>query len=264
MAAGVPALIEKPIADDTTTAGPLVAAAEASGIPLLIGHHRRHNPLVVAAYQQIADGKLGRISVLHTQTWLAKPDDYFQTEWRRRQGAGPVFINLIHDIDLLRHLCGEIVSVRALSSNAVRNFEVEDTAVVLLEFKNGALGTMSVSDTVVAPWSWELTARENPAYPATTKTCYWIGGTQGSLSLPNLTLWQNPAAHGWWAPISATKLVFKFGDHPLKRQIRHFAEVICGDAESLVSARNALQSLTVIEAVKRASESGRSVRLDSA
>ena len=257
VAAGVPALIEKPIASDSAAAEPLVAAAEAAGVALLIGHHRRHNPLVAAAREVIEGGQLGRLTALHAQTWLIKPDDYFHADWRRRPGAGPVFINLSHDIDLLRHFCGEIAGVRALSSNAVRGFEVEDTAAALLEFENGALGTMSVSDTVVAPWSWELSARENPAYPATTETCYWLGGTQGSLALPNLTLWQNPGARSWWAPITGTKLVFEFGGHSLVRQIRHFAAVIRGDEQPLMSARDGLKSLLAVEAVIRSVRSGR-------
>src|SRR3712207_8980482 len=49
-----------------------------------------------------------------------KPDDYFDVSWRREKGAGPVFLNLIHDIDTLRYLCGEVVAVHGLESNAVR------------------------------------------------------------------------------------------------------------------------------------------------
>ena len=73
-------------------------------------------------------------------------------------------MNLIHDMDLLRHLCGEVTSVQAFESNAARGIR-EDSAVILLRFANGALGTVTVSDTIVAPWSWELTTGgENPAY----------------------------------------------------------------------------------------------------
>jgi len=256
VAAGVPALIEKPIASDTASAAPLVEAAEAKNVALLIGHHRRHNPLVAAAREVIERGELGRLLTVHAQTWLIKPDDYFDSEWRKQPGAGPVFINLIHDIDLLRHFCGEIAAVRAVSSNAARGHAVEDTAVVLLEFSGGALGTMSVSDAVVGPWSWELTARENPAYPATGEACYYLGGSEGALALPNLTLWKNPAERSWWAPIAGTKLVFDIRGHSLVRQLRHFAAVIRGETAPLVSARDGLASLAAVEAVKRAAESG--------
>ena len=260
-AAGIPALVEKPIAVGAAEGRELTKAAAARGVPLLAGHHRRHNPLVAAAREVIREGTLGRMTMIHAKTWLMKPDDYFAAEWRRKKGAGPVFINLIHDMDLLRHLCGEVESVHAMESRAARGFEVEDAAAILLRFENGALGTMSVSDATVGPWSWELTARENPAYPATGDVCYWIGGTHGALALPNLTLWRNPGARGWWQPIAGEKLVFDFGEDPFVRQIRHFAAVIRGEESPLVSGEDALRSLAAVEAVKESAESGRTIKL---
>ena len=141
-------------------------------------------PVVAAARSRIAAGALGRIVAVHGMFWLAKPDSYFETPWRRQPGAGPLYMNLIHDIDLMRHLVGEIATVRAVAANHVRGHPVEDAAAVLVTFENGALGTFSVSDAVVAPWSWELTAGDNPAYPPTAETAYWIGGTEASLALP--------------------------------------------------------------------------------
>jgi predicted dehydrogenase len=260
IAAGIPALIEKPLAIDVAGAEILVAAAEAANIPILTGHHRRYNPLVQKAHEVISSGKLGQITAIQGQAWFMKPDDYFEVDWRRKTGAGPVFINLIHDIDLLRFLCGEIVSVHAMESNTIRGYEVEDTAVILLRFSNGALATVNVSDTVVAPWSWELTARENPAYAATAETCYWIGGTKGSLALPNLALWTCPGKDSWMEPISATKVTFGFDD-PLVRQIDHFAKVIVGTENPLVSGKEGLETLRVIEAVKQSAKSGQTVEL---
>ena len=49
VAAGIPILVEKPIADNSTGAETLVEAAETAGVPLLVGHHRRHNPLIAEA-----------------------------------------------------------------------------------------------------------------------------------------------------------------------------------------------------------------------
>lgn len=247
--AGIAALVEKPFATDVASGRRLVDAAAAGSVPLLTGHHRRHNPLIAAARDRIVSGALGAIVSVHAMFWMMKPDDYFDTPWRRQPGAGPVFLNLIHDIDLLRHLVGEIVEVQAIESNGVRSNPVEETAVVLLRFAGGALGTVNVSDPVVAPWSWELTARENPVYPATEESCYFIGGTHGSLELPGVGLWANTGRRSWHEPIAATRYPISRED-PLLRQIHQFAAVIRGEEVPLVSGLEGLKTLAVIEAVK--------------
>lgn len=254
-AAGIPMLVEKPIADSVDGARKLVRAAEAEGVPLLVGHHRRHNPMIRKARETIDAGRLGRVLTLTGQFWLVKPDDYFDVDWRRQEGAGPILINLIHDIDLFRYLCGEIVGVQAQSSNAVRSNPAEETAVAILRFANGALGTVSASDTVVSPWSWELTTGENPAYPRQDQSCYQIGGTQGSLTIPALELWNHTDKRGWWEPLKRERIPF-FPEDPLQAQIRHFCAVIRGEEEPLVSGREGLATLAVIEALKQAARSG--------
>lgn len=113
IAAGIPVLIEKPIADDVDAAVALVAAGEKAGIPLLVGHHRRHNPMIQAVKQIVDGGRLGRIVTVHGTFWVAKPDDYFDIPWRREAGAGPVLVNLIHDVDLFRYFFGEVKAVHA-------------------------------------------------------------------------------------------------------------------------------------------------------
>ncbi len=135
VAAGIPVLIEKPVADDAEAAAGLVRRAEASGVPILVGHHRRHNPIIRQAKRLIESGRLGRIRSVHGSFWVAKPDDYFEVTWRREPGAGPIFINLIHDVDLFRHLLGEVESVHAMESNAARGHAVEDTAVSAPAFR---------------------------------------------------------------------------------------------------------------------------------
>lgn len=260
---GVPALVEKPLASDLAGAQRLAEASEAEGVALLVGHHRRHNPLIAAAKSKLNEGALGTIVSVHGMFWLMKPDDYFDVEWRRQPGAGPVLVNLIHDIDLLRHLVGEVVSVQAQASSIVRGHPVEETCAILLRFENGALGTFNVTDTAVAPWSWELTAAENPAYPATGQSCYFIGGTHGSLELPNMKLWSNPAKRSWWEPISANLFPQPSGD-PLVRQISHFADVVQGHEAPLVSAREGLRSMELIDAIQRSAMSGDVVFLSGA
>lgn len=256
--AGLPALVEKPFTDSVAAGLDVIMAADAAGVALLTGHHRRHNPLIQKAVEVVQSGELGQLTAVQAQTWFKKPDRYFETEWRRKQGAGPVYLNLIHDIDLLQALCGPVASVHAMETNAVRGNAVEDSAVILLRFASGLLGTVNVSDAAAAPWSWELTARENPAYPATSENCYWIGGTNGSLALPNLALWRHEGEQSWWNPIAATRQIFSFED-PLVRQIRHFAEVIRGQADPLVTAADGLAALKVIEAVKTSARTGQTV-----
>jgi predicted dehydrogenase len=260
--AGVAALVEKPIADDVASGTRLVEAAEKSGVPLLVGHHRRHNPMIQQAKAVIESGRLGRIIAVHSFFWLLKPDDYFDIDWRRQPGAGPVFLNLIHDLDLLRYLVGEVECVQALESNAVRGNSVEETSVSLVKFVNGALGTMSVSDTIVAPWSWEQTTGENPVYPHTDQSCYHIGGTHGSMTVPDLEVWSNPDKRSWWEPFRAER-VYAVAEDPLRLQVRNFARVIRGTERPLVSGREGLNTLKVIEAVKVSAREGRQVRIES-
>ncbi|MBL8587286.1 MAG: Gfo/Idh/MocA family oxidoreductase [Methylobacteriaceae bacterium] len=260
IAAGLPTLVEKPIADDLAGAARLVAAADAAGVALLVGHHRRHNPLVERARATIESGRLGAIVAVQAFVWLMKPDDYFDVAWRREPGAGPVLLNLIHDVDLLRHLCGDIVEVMAFASNAARGHAVEDTAVAILRFSSGALGAVNVSDAVVAPWNWEQTAAENPAYPASGEICCLIAGAKGSLSIPRLDLWSNEGTRGWFEPLRVERIVAAAED-PLARQIRHFCAVARGEAAPLVSGREGMKTLAVIEAIRGAAASGRSVKV---
>lgn len=260
IAARVPVLVEKPLADTAEAAREVVVAARAAGVALLVGHHRRHNPLIAAARAEISSGAIGRLVAVNALCWFRKPDSYFEVPWRTQPGGGPILTNLIHDIDLLRHLCGDVASVQARSSSLARGHAVEDTAAVLLRFANGALGTMTVSDAVAAPWSWELTAGENPDYPETSASCYTIGGTAGSLSLPDLGLWHYEGAADWAQPISRKVLTRQGGD-PFALQMRHFCEVALGRAVPLVPGEEGLATLDVLAAIRRAAETGGEVEV---
>jgi predicted dehydrogenase len=259
IARGLPVLVEKPLAADLAGARAIVAAAQAAGVVAATGHHRRHNPLIAAAKAALEGGAIGRPVSVAGMFWLAKPDAYFDVPWRRAPGAGPVMTNLSHDIDLMRHLVGEVAEVQALASNAVRGHPVEETAVVLLRFANGALGTFNVSDAIPAPWSWELTAGENPAYPQTDAACYLIGGTEGSLELPSGRLWHYAGRPDWWAPILARTAPRPAGD-PLVRQIDQFAAAVRGEAPPLVPAEEGMRTMAVLEAVLASAREGRAVR----
>ena len=258
IACGVPALVEKPVTDTVAAARRLCAAVERSGVPVLVGHHRRHNPMIQEIRAKIAGGLIGRLTAVAGLWLLKKPDDYFDVGWRRQPGGGPVLINLVHDIDNLRFICGEITEVQAMTSDAVRGFAVEDTAAVLLRFANGAIGTMTASDATPSPWSWELASGENPAYARQRQPCYLFSGTEGSLAVPTMELWSYPGESGWYAPLARTEIASATLD-PLAEQLRHFIAVIAGREAPLVSVRDAMGTLAVVEAVGEAARSCGSV-----
>ncbi len=117
---GVHILVEKPIADTLAQAQCLIAAARDGGIRVLVGHHRRHNPLVQQARDLVRGGTLGKLLGFSVLWTLLKPEEYFRVAWRRaRPGGGPLLINLVHDLDALRYLVGEIESVHAFTSSAL-------------------------------------------------------------------------------------------------------------------------------------------------
>lgn len=253
--AGVPVLVEKPVADSVAAAQALVDAQEETGLAVLVGHHRRHNPIVRQARELVAAGALGRLVAVNALFLIRKPDPYFDVAWRREPGGGPLLINLIHDIDTLRYVCGEIVAVQAMTSNAVRGFAVEDTAAVLLRFSCGALGTATVSDATPSPWSWELSSGENRAYPRSDGHCCLIAGTQGSLALPRLDMWRYEDTPSWWEPLSLTRRSV-VEEEPLAEQLRHFCAVIRGEEAPVTSAADAARTLAVVEAIAEAGRRG--------
>ncbi|MEZ4662502.1 MAG: Gfo/Idh/MocA family oxidoreductase [Caldilineaceae bacterium] len=261
---GIPMLVEKPIAATLAEAGSLVTAAEACGVPVLVGHHRRHNPRVQQARAAIQSGGLGQLVGVSVFFTLLKPADYFQVVWRTQPGGGPILINLIHDIDNLRFICGEIESVFAMTSNATRAFAVEDSAAVTLRFANGALGSILLSDATPAPWSYELTSGENPVYPHVPENCYHFCGTQGSFGFPQMQFWhyEKPEQSGWLHPLATSCAPIQTAD-PLVAQLAHFCRVIRGQEAPLVSARDATKSLAVVLAILESAQAGQPVQLDN-
>ena len=251
---GIPVLIEKPLAASAAEATLLAKAAEKAGIPVLVGHHRRHNPLIRKAKSLIQGGAIGEIRAAQVTCWFYKPDDYFEAApWRKERGAGPILVNLVHDIDLMRHFCGEVLTVQAQMTPSKRGFDNEDLAAAVLRFESGAICTITVSDSIVSPWSWELTSREYPIYPATDQSCYLIGGSEGSLSIPDMRLWRHDGKASWWTPMSATAMPRENSD-PLLNQIMHFADVIRGVDTPLVTADEGLKTMRVIEAIQQAAQ----------
>jgi len=260
-ARSLPMIIEKPIASTREAAAGLTAVAERAGVPLLVGHHRRYNPRAQRARAIVREGALGRLVGVNVVWCVRKPADYFEAAWKKQSGGGPILINLIHEIDMLRFVCGEITEVMAMTSNAVRRFDVEDSVAITLRFANGALGTILLSDTAASPWSWEQATGENhPTFPENQENPSRFIGTEAALEFPELKIWRHDGEANWNTPLSSEAVTLPKVD-VFAEQIAHFARVIRGEEEPIITAADASRSLAATLAVIEAAGSGRTVRL---
>jgi predicted dehydrogenase len=260
LAAGVPVLVEKPIAATVDEGLEIAAAAHRHEVPVLVGHHRRHSPILARAQEAIADGVLGGVVGTLATTLFAKPAEYFAAApWRRGPGGGPILINLIHDVDALRTLIGEVEAVQAFAASGRRGHAVEESVAVTMRFAGGALGCLLLSDVAASPLSWELTSGEDPVYPQHAgRDCYTIVGTLGTLGIPTLQLSLSDGAPTWHRPLKTTTLPVARRD-PLERQLEHFCDVVERRAEPMCTARDGVESLRVTLAVAQAAATGATV-----
>ncbi len=264
VAAGLPILLEKPLATTVAEGEVLLRAAEQAGAKLLIGHHRAHSPIMAGACALVQSGRLGRLVAVAGSATFYKPDSYFADQpWRTQPGGGPILLNLIHEMHNLRMLCGEIAAVQAFASKAVRGHAVEDTVSINLRFANGVLGTFLLSDTAASARSWEQTAQENPAYASyQDEDCYVLSGTQGSLSIPTMRLTTYPSEQDRsWMKAFDRGVVALQREDPIALQMEHFGAVVRGEAAPRVSAMDGLQNLRVTEAIVQAAASGNTVHI---
>jgi predicted dehydrogenase len=264
LAAGLPVLLEKPLAQDINEGQQLLDAVNRTGVPLLLGHHRRHNPIIKAAKRAIADGRLGELVTANVSSTLYKPADYFDTAWRRTPGqGGPLAINLSHEVDLLRHFFGEVSRVQGTVSNAQRGFAVEDSAAAILHFADGGLATLTITDAGCGPWAWDISAGENLArFPAHNISAHLYAGTKAGLSLPDLTFWAHPGAPNWTREMTGTRLDYQAAD-PYTEQLAHFCALIRDGGDPLVSCEDGLRNMQILDAIQRAARDDCSIELSS-
>lgn len=256
---GAHLLIEKPITGTLEEAETLIGKSHGVGQEVLVGHHRRYYPFVHEAREILQKGELGQLVAVNGQWTLRKADNYFDQTWRQKRAAGPILINFIHEIDCLRYICGEIISLSAELASGVRGHEKEETAAIILRFENGALGTFLLSDSAASPWAWEYGFDENPEFPpAYQNSCRFVGD-QASLEFPNLKFWRHEeTAKGWNSPLRAEDRSCHPGDAYIN-QCRHFCRVIRGEEGPRITAEDATRSLKATLAVFEAAESGRRV-----
>ena len=258
--AGVHLLCEKPISQDVASAERLIDVVRMNDVKLLVGHHRRFNPYIVALKKAIDSELLGQIIAVNALWTTIKPREYFegQNAWRSNKvHGGVVLINFIHDIDLMHHLFGPVTRVHAeqtLSQRSQAVNAVDEGAALTLRFASGVVGTFIISDHVASPHSFEQGTGENPSLPASGLDAYRVFGSRGTLSFPDMK-WSSfqDLEPSWNNSMKCRTLEIEDSDvPPLVSQLDHFIDVCKGISSPTCTGEEALQALVVCEGIRAA------------
>ena len=259
---GLAVLMEKPIAGTLEDADEMVRLVNASKIPFMVGHHRRFSAGVNKVKEVIDSGALGRIIAVNLLWALRKPDDYFDQKWRVTPGVGgPLLINVIHEIDTMRYLVGEIDSIHSFTSNFNRGFPVEDAGVINIRFKNNALLSYMFSDGVPSKYAYELTAHEDAWFHPMDRDVYYFFGDEGQLSFPSLKLTRytkDCGGNNWSYPLYEEALpVPRY--NPLKGELERIVQMMNGTGVSKCTAEDATETLRWVEAIRESAATGKTI-----
>jgi predicted dehydrogenase len=163
-----------------------------------------------------------------------------------------VYINLIHEIDLMHYWYGPITRVYAEKVLSQRNFEAEEGAAITFRFASGMVGTFILSDAVVSPHNFESGTGENPLIPYVGKDFQRVFGSDGTLSVPDMTKWAySNSEKSWNFELSTIKLDIPEMKVPFEAQIENFIQVIKGEEKAYCDGVEGLRAVVVCEAIKR-------------
>lgn len=145
--AGYHVLCEKPMAISVQDCGEMIKAAERANKRLFAIKQNRFNPPVVAVKNIIDKGILGKIFSIQLSCFWNRNADYYANSWKGTKDldGGTLFTQFSHFIDLLYYMIGDVRTVKAFTGNYAHKgqIEFEDSGVVILEFYNGAIGTIN-------------------------------------------------------------------------------------------------------------------------
>jgi predicted dehydrogenase len=236
--AGKPVLSEKPMAPSLAAGRRLLAQARPlarRGPAWMVGENYRFMPAAAWAEKQLRQGALGQLRVVEVRQsgWTDASNPYFHTAWRTRPRfvGGFVLDAGVHLAHLVRRFAGFPVELRGLAAQFSPDLPPMDTAVAVLRFSNGALGT------------WLSSFSSAAGGPMLT-----LRGSLGSLEL-------HPD-HALLIPRRGRPRGFRSKDDSFSLQFGHFAGVVLDGRRSAYTAEDALLDLALMESVVR----GRIVR----
>jgi UDP-N-acetyl-2-amino-2-deoxyglucuronate dehydrogenase len=257
--AGAHTLVEKPLAVSVRDADEMIAAADRVGRLLGVCFQQRFRPVIAAARGLIVGGRLGELVRVSIVDPLYRPSSYYGTAgWRgtwEGEGGGVLMNQAPHTLDLLCHLAGAPATVWGLSRRRSQPMEAEDTATALLEYGNGAIGTVAVSTTEPGLQRIELVGDRGRVEIVGETLAYERFEPPLSEHLPTCReMFAQPARVSESVALPAGR-----GDHLDVHE--DFAVAIRTGAAPRVSGRDALCSLELANAIVLSTHAGHAVTL---
>ncbi|QJW38607.1 Gfo/Idh/MocA family oxidoreductase [Cellulosimicrobium protaetiae] len=258
--AGKHVVVEKPLALTVGDALRVERVARERGLLVSMVSQRRFEPQHQALRRALDDGALGRLRLVATHVPWYRDDDYYAAApWRSstRQGGGSLMNQGVHNVDLLRWLCGPVESVTAQAGTLARavgpgpvaaDDTAEDTTVATLRLASGALGV--VTTTTATP----------PGFPATLA----LHGSHGSVELAQdeVLRWDVPgvAAPGSGGSAGGAADPLAIGHAGHRAQWERVLAALDGAAPPPVGAADAVETVRLLCAIREAAATGRAVR----
>ena len=251
---GVHVITEKPMATRWEDGKQMVRACDEAGVRLFVVKQNRRNTTLQLLKRAVSEKRFGQIHMVHLNVFWTRPQEYYDhAEWRGTwEFDGGAFMNQAsHYVDLLDWLIGPVESMQAMTSTTL-DIEAEDTGVLNIKWRNGALGSMSVT---------MLT------YPKNLEGSITILGEKGTVRVGGVAVndiqhWEFDEPKDYDNDIEAanyqTTSVYGFG-HPL--YYKNVIDVMRGEAEPEVDGREGLKSLELLVGAYKAARDGEKVNL---
>ena len=252
---GVNVMTEKPMATRWQDGLRMVKACDRAAVRLLVVKQNRRNTTLQLLKRAVQEKRFGKIYMVNINVFWTRPQEYYDSaRWRGTwEFDGGAFMNQAsHYVDLIDWLIGPVESVQAMTGTLARNIQVEDTGVLNIRWRSGALGSMNVT---------MLT------YPKNLEGSITILGEKGTVRVGGVAVneiqhWEFADRKEYDESVKAanyeTTSVYGFG-HPL--YYRNVVEVLRGQTEPETDGREGLRSLELLIAAYLSARDGRMVSL---
>lgn len=248
--AGYHVLVDKPMAIDLKQCDEMIRRARKNGLKLGVLLQNRFDEKVRRVKKLVDDGRLGKLILGEANVkWFRTKEYYEKSSWRGRwatEGGGSLINQAIHYIDLLIWIMGSPSSLFAHAGAFTHDIEVDDLAVALLKFKNGALGVIQSSTSIYPglPTKLEIHGEKGTAIiegEAIKMIAIEGEEIERAEKKEGLASWARPEAV---PPTNHINL------------IRDFANAILEDREPKVNGEEGRRSIEVIRAIYYSSKNG--------